>query len=509
MMNRIKFWILTIILLTAACFFSLYLFTYGQSSPKKKLPDNDECLMCHDDPTITMEKGGKVKSLEVKKFTLAKSVHAYLKCDDCHKGFDPSSIPHKDKIEPINCQDCHKDASTKHKFHPGMQFAGINSIKPEYNCKNCHGTHSITSPKNPNSITHFTKSTNFCGNCHKEQKESHLKSVHSFEYEKNNPNAPTCIFCHNQPITQGFKIDKVQQKLNQEKLCLNCHLKGTQTEFSKSLVDYEKSTHGQALLKGNKTAAVCVDCHGTHELLKASDPKSKINRFEIPNVCGKCHISIANEYRASIHGQSLIKGNMDSPGCTYCHGEHGIAPVPEVTQRLITENKMNFNTVVSTRMHYCVECHTNDTLMKKYNISTVAKAHEWLPNLSRHYETVRCVDCHSSYEPPNLSHNILPPDRTIKKCEECHSKNSILMTKLYKHEKEKSREKYGFINGTILSDAYVIGTTRNVILDVLSIAIFGIAIFGIFVHAAMRWYFKRSPNIAENSEDNEDDNENQ
>ncbi|MCX7737725.1 MAG: hypothetical protein N2319_13575 [Candidatus Kapabacteria bacterium] len=503
-MKRINILIFVVLSLATGFFFSLDIFIYGKTAPKKKLPDNDECLMCHDDPTITMEKGGKVKSLEVKKFTLAKSVHAYLKCDECHIGFDPSAIPHKDKIEPINCQSCHQDAYQKHKFHPGMKFAGINSTKPEYNCKGCHGTHNITSPKNPNSALHFTNSTNFCGNCHKDEKTAHLKSVHSFEYEKNNPNAPTCIYCHKEPITNGFNLEKVQLKLNQEKLCLNCHLKGTQTEFSKSLVNYEESTHGRALQKGNKSAAVCVDCHGAHELLKASDPRSKINRFEIPNVCGKCHISIANEYKASIHGQSLLKGNMDSPGCTYCHGEHGIAPVPEVTQRIITAHNMNFNTVVSTRMLYCVECHTNDTLMKKYNISTVAKAHEWLPNVARHYQTVRCVDCHSSYEPPNLSHNILPPDRTIKKCEECHSKNSILMTKLYKHEKEKSREKYGFINGTILSDAYVVGTTRNVILDVLSIAIFGVAIFGIFIHAFMRWYFRRSPHIEDEKEHSDD-----
>jgi hypothetical protein len=67
------------------------------------------------------------------------------------------------------------------------------------------------------------------------------------------------------------------------------------------------------------------------------------------------------------------------------------------------------------------------------------------------------------------------------------------MTKLYKHEKEKSREKLGFINGTLLSDAYVVGTTRNVILDVLSFSILGITIMGIGIHGLMRWYFRKDP----------------
>ncbi|MDQ1264869.1 MAG: hypothetical protein QG635_18, partial [Bacteroidota bacterium] len=113
------------------------------------------------------------------------------------------------------------------------------------------------------------------------------------------------------------------------------------------------------------------------------------------------------------------------------------------------------------------------------------------PNISKHWETVRCVDCHSSYTPPNLSHNILPPEKTIKKCEECHSKNSLLMSKLYKHEKKLSREKFGFINGTILSDAYVIGTTRNLLLDSLSVILFIAVLAGIGLHAFLRWYFHK------------------
>jgi hypothetical protein len=66
------------------------------------------------------------------------------------------------------------------------------------------------------------------------------------------------------------------------------------------------------------------------------------------------------------------------------------------------------------------------------------------------------------------------------------------MTKLYKHEKQTSREKFGFINGTILSDAYVIGTTRNVLLDTLSLIIFSIAFILLVLHALLRWYFRRT-----------------
>jgi hypothetical protein len=65
------------------------------------------------------------------------------------------------------------------------------------------------------------------------------------------------------------------------------------------------------------------------------------------------------------------------------------------------------------------------------------------------------------------------------------------MTKLFKHEKEKSREKMGFINGTILNDAYVVGTTRNIYLDVVSLTLMGLTLLGISIHGFIRWYFRK------------------
>ncbi|MFN3306430.1 MAG: hypothetical protein ACK42Z_04495, partial [Candidatus Kapaibacteriota bacterium] len=389
-----------------------------------------------------------------------------------------------------NCLSCHNTAPKSHIFHSSMQFANGTGGNDDVNCKKCHGYHDVLSPKNPYSKTHFTQSTVFCGSCHKKEKEEHLKSQHFVELNKNNPNAPTCIYCHQKPITQKHISDLVQLKLKQEELCLKCHINQEGNEFARSLIDYDKSVHGSALRRGNKFAAVCIDCHGIHNLQKANSPNSNINPTKVSSVCGKCHVAITQEYHSSVHGVELLKGNPDVPGCTYCHGEHSVGPMAIVEERIIQQNRMNFNTIVSNKMVFCVRCHTNDTLMAKYKLSTLNKAHDWLPNLQRHWETVRCVDCHSSYEPPNLSHNILPRDATVKKCEECHSKNSILMTKLYKHEKARSREKYGFINGTILSDAYVIGTTRNVYLDFISIVFFGIVIVLLLLHIILRWYFR-------------------
>jgi hypothetical protein len=452
---------------------------------------NEECMSCHSDPDIYMEKNGRKVKLHVRKFELARSVHSKMLCINCHVGFKADDIPHKTGDMSVNCMVCHSNPKVRHPWHPSMVKATGSKGSPDVNCVGCHGSHTISSPSDENSPLHFTKSIDFCGNCHSDVKKDHLQSEHSIQYVAHNPNAPTCIYCHKQPITKGNKLSELELKLNQEKLCLSCHLHITSiaSQYANSLINYEKSVHGRALLAGNNKAAMCVDCHGTHKLQKASHPDSRINHFNVHNICGTCHAEVTKEYMESVHGKSLKAGNKESPSCSYCHGEHDIQKVPDIPQVVFTKSGMNFNIVVNNRMVYCVSCHSNEEMMKKYGLATVDKAHNWLPRISSHWDRVRCVDCHSSIEPPYRSHDILPPERTVKRCESCHSMNSMLMNTLYRHQKTLSREKYGFINGTILSDAYVIGVTRNIYLNIVSIGIFILVIFGILVHASLRAYF--------------------
>ena len=458
--------------------------------------DNDDCLMCHEDQELTMEKNGIQINIGFPVEKFQRSAHKKLKCINCHKGFDPEEIPHKENITKINCLDCHQDDKKKHFFHP--QFGKANGMdgSKDVNCKNCHTYHFPEKVTNPNAKFNFARLSDACGECHTKQKAEHMTSIHFAKSQTNDPNTPNCVYCHKYQITEGYKLSWIELKRNREKLCLSCHLdeKTKKTKYSKTLIEYENSVHGQALRRGVAEAASCTDCHGVHSLQEASNPNSRINRANIPNVCGKCHIALTSEYKKSIHGIELTHNNIDVPSCTYCHGEHSVQKVQGLTDRVFTENHIDKLTVLDNNMVFCIQCHTDEKLSEKYNMQIISTAHEWLPNLAKHYETVRCVDCHSSYLPPNLSHNILPPKKTIKKCEECHSENSILMTKLYKHELKKSQEKYGFINGTLLSDAYVIGSTRNVFLDTLGLIVLSLVVLVIGFHALLRWYFSKGRN---------------
>ena len=65
------------------------------------------------------------------------------------------------------------------------------------------------------------------------------------------------------------------------------------------------------------------------------------------------------------------------------------------------------------------------------------------------------------------------------------------MASLYKHEAKESRKKYGFINGVILNEAYVIGANRNPTLVTLTIVLFLLTLGGISIHIIARIIFKK------------------
>ncbi|TFG41868.1 MAG: hypothetical protein E4H43_03880 [Bacteroidia bacterium] len=107
---------------------------------------------------------------------------------------------------------------------------------------------------------------------------------------------------------------------------------------------------------------------------------------------------------------------------------------------------------------------------------SILKKHDCLPNQASHFKSVRCIECHSQINDTILvSHLINPMEKAVKKCNECHSQNSMLMSTLYKFQSKEQR-KDGFFNGIILNQSYVIGANRNEYLNLLSLLIFAIVI---------------------------------
>ena len=378
----------------------------------------EECLACHSDNSLTAEKNGKTISLFVNEEHLKNSPHKKFNCTSCHTGFDPNNVPHKENIQPVQCVTCHQKNLQKHVFHKTVVAPGADASKL---CKQCHGKHDVVSPKVEGSKFNRVNIVNACGTCHEDKKEIYLKSAHGAALAAKNPNAPNCLNCHSvlMPMN-GARKDTAVLKMVQEKMCVSCHSKqeASSGTTSKFVMAYEQSVHGQAIKNGNGKAATCIDCHGSHEMQKGVFPESKVHKANIPQTCSKCHGSIVDQYRKSIHGTSRAKGNESAPVCTDCHGEHRILAPKDPNSPV---SKLHVSAEV------CAPCHSSVKMSEKFGLATrrnesFMDSFHGLAVKAGKTEAANCASCHGF-------HDILPskdPESRVHKsklavtCGKCH-----------------------------------------------------------------------------------------
>ncbi len=242
--------------------------------------------------------------------------------------------------------------------------------------------------------------------------------------------------------------------------CLDCHSEGFKT-FPHSIEARFETSWG------------CIDCHGY-------DPNYAQYKFE----------EIEAEYQNSVH-HTATDGLIT---CWNCHDPHYYNPLARQTQGgrdyILKSNEM------------CLRCHGNATMMgliNDENANLVLPKHEWLPDVDRHLEAVRCIDCHTRMSDSVLiAHEVMPADSAVKGCTDCHSKNSILMGTLYKYAAMESRDEKGFVNGVILrNDSYVIGANRSKFISVTGLLIIGMTLAIAIVHTFFRIIIKPKPLIDE------------
>jgi cytochrome b subunit of formate dehydrogenase len=190
-------------------------------------------------------------------------------------------------------------------------------------------------------------------------------------------------------------------------------------ESAQPFVSYQESVHGLAIEKGSKKAAVCTDCHGTHEILAANDQRSPIYKFNVPKTCGKCHSAIAQTFMQSIHGQGIARGNGLAPVCTDCHGIHSIKAHIDPNSSVSEQNLARTT---------CARCHEGVRLSQEFGVagnrvSTYLDSYHGLASEGGSVVVANCASCHGV-------HNILPssdPRSTINRanldatCGKCHT----------------------------------------------------------------------------------------
>ncbi len=274
-----------------------------------------KCLICHGKPNFSVtEVDGRVRLLYVDSTTINLSVHARWNCTDCHAVV--TSIPHPAHISRVECTRCHFSgnnvgAPQGEMYDQYRESAhGLATAEGKQNapyCQNCHGTHIIrrhTDPLSPISRLHVAST---CGKCHVKEFADFDLSIHGTEVKKGNPDSPICTNCHGEHEIR-MRSDPASQvnASNIPNTCSACHSSAPlMTQYgvrTKQVKTYEDSFHGIAIKFGEKQAANCASCHGVHDILPASDPKSNINVANVPHTCGVCHKDAnANYARGRIH----------------------------------------------------------------------------------------------------------------------------------------------------------------------------------------------------------------
>ncbi len=356
------------------------------------------CLDCHSDHTLTMKKAGRVVSLYVDRAALAHSVHAGLECTDCHAGFDPDSIPHQQPLKPVDCTACHDDFGRRHAFHPRLAQSPPPAGR-DTDCAGCHGTHAIAAVKSPDFPFAAGRQVAACGRCHEAERTEFLASAHGQAFAAHRKDAPDCLTCHEKAVTRpGAGRNRLALKLDQVALCESCHLEKSdvagRTLLGRHFVaSFERSVHGAALARGDADAANCVDCHGSHQVNLAAVAGSRVNKQRIPGTCGRCHVQIAAEYASSVHATALARGNLDSPVCTTCHGEHNIRAATDPESPVYSKN---------LAQQVCATCHASVRLTAKYGLEgdvfqTFSDSFHGLATRGGAVEVVNCASCHGAH----------------------------------------------------------------------------------------------------------------
>ncbi len=279
---------------------------HGAPHEVRKLgqPAGTQCASCHEDV---------VKAYR-------SSVHAAMGperdgavCNSCHgpaHGMlahgDPASRVAKRNL-PQTCGGCHASPEfiSKHttsiarpveayeRSVHGRLVAGGNDKAAS--CADCHDSHGVLPSRDPRSEINHASVARTCGKCHAEIAKVYGESIHGTAAARGIEGSPVCTDCHGEHaiLAPSEKESLVNPARVSAVTCGHCH--GDERLAQKYNLPEDKvpsfrgSFHGLAARSGSQTVANCASCHGVHNILPSSDPRSTINPANLGQTCGACH----------------------------------------------------------------------------------------------------------------------------------------------------------------------------------------------------------------------------
>lgn len=301
--------------------------------PAPKPPDNETCLACHSDPDL-VGSTGKHLGVDAQKFAGSMHGQLGLACVDCHADLKKATeFPHEPKVARVNCAVCHESAAADYNksIHAFARRQIEGSVAAA--CADCHTAHEIRSAKDPASTTYALNLPATCSRCHGDPaiiKKGHIAignvaalykdSIHGRAVSKSGLLvAANCKSCHgSHDIRQKSDPASRVNRANIPATCGACH-EGVMTQ-------YVAGVHGAAFQRGNEKAPVCSDCHSAHGIQRADVSSWQL---DVIRECGTCHVNRIETYRDTFHGQVTSLGFVRVATCAACHGAHDILPASD------------------------------------------------------------------------------------------------------------------------------------------------------------------------------------
>jgi len=234
-------------------------------------------------------------------------------CESCHgpihkilSSSDPNSRTAKKNL-PDTCGSCH--ANPGFLAHHDIPFASpVEAYRLSVHgravaagntaaasCSDCHSNHAIFAARDSRSKINHWNVAQTCGSCHAKIASTYLGSVHGQAMQHGVPDVPVCTDCHGEHrILAPAEPDSLVNPARVSTVtCGRCHsderLEQRYNLAADRVPGYENSYHGLAMRAGSQTVANCASCHGVHNILPSSDPRSSINPKNLPATCGQCH----------------------------------------------------------------------------------------------------------------------------------------------------------------------------------------------------------------------------
>lgn len=248
---------------------------------------------------------------------------------------------------------------------PGLSWAD----QDRATCRTCH-------TQEADELARSVHRSLSCHECHRGQESYAVPAAELHRLHQRGGEAPSAF-------EHGESFAGKPARADVPALCGDCHANvermnpyGLRTD---QLARYWTSGHGKALREhGDEQVAVCVDCHGSHDIVPGHEPGSRTHPLNIPDTCATCHddadlmdqydlpVEVVAEYRQSVHGHLLLEQqDTGAPTCATCHGNHsamppGFATVGAVCGKCHEHAAQQYATSVHATLEEfkgCVQCH--------------------------------------------------------------------------------------------------------------------------------------------------------